>query len=42
MMQFPVKNSAEDSTPTLQQITVKDKGQYCPLPTTQLMVKDSV
>ena len=35
-----VKDAAEDSTQTLQQITVKDKGQDGPPPTTQLMVKE--
>ena len=36
-----VKDTAEYCTPTLQQITVKDKGQEGPLPTTQLIVKDA-
>ena len=30
-----------DCTPTLQQITVKDKGQDCPQPSKQLTVKDA-
>ena len=41
MTQLTFKDSAEDGTPTLQLITVKDKGQDCPLPTTQLTFKDT-
>ena len=36
-----VKDAAEDGTLTLLQINVTDQGQDCPLPTTQLTVKDT-